>query len=65
MAGLRAADAKVAAADGLVRRFAIDDSVPVHQVTMALGEARLAVEMAVQVRDRLVESYREIMNMPL
>jgi flagellar hook-basal body complex protein FliE len=65
MTGLRNVDAKIANAEGLVRQFAVDDSIPVHRVTMALGEARLAVEMAMQVRDRLVESYRELMNMPL
>lgn len=65
MAGLRGVDAKIASADKLVRQFALDDSVPVHQVTMALEEARLSVELAMQVRARLIEGYRELMNMPL
>lgn len=65
MAGLRGVDAKIATADKLVQQFAVDDSVPVHQVTMALEEARLSVELAMQVRARLVEGYRELMNMPL
>ena len=65
MAGLRGVDEKVATADKLVQQFAVDDSVPVHQVTMALEQARLSVELAMQVRSRLVEGYREIMNMPL
>ena len=65
MAGLNAVDDKVATADALVQRFAVDDSVPVHQVTMALEEARLSVELAMQVRARLVEGYRDIMNMQL
>ncbi|MDD3799225.1 MAG: flagellar hook-basal body complex protein FliE [Novosphingobium sp.] len=58
-------NAKIANADDLVRRFALDDNVPVHQVTYALEEARLSVELAMQVRQRLVESYRELMNMQL
>lgn len=65
MAGLRGVDEKVATADKLVQQFAVDDAVPVHQVTMALEQARLSVELAMQVRSRLVEGYREIMNMPL
>ncbi|WP_294296558.1 flagellar hook-basal body complex protein FliE [uncultured Sphingomonas sp.] len=65
MQGLQGVDAKLNAADTLVRRFAIDDDVPVHQVTMALEEARLSVELAMQVRGRLIESYRELMNMQL
>lgn len=65
MAGLHRVDAHIASADALVRQFAVDDSVPVHQVTMALEEARLSVELAMQVRTRLVEGYRELMNMQL
>lgn len=63
--GMRHVESKVATADALVRQFALDDSVPLHQVTYALEEARLAVELAMQVRTRLVESYRELMNMQL
>ena len=65
MTGLRGVDEKVATADKLVQQFAVDDSVPVHQVTMALADAKMAVELAVQVRTRLTESFRELMNMPL
>lgn len=64
-AGLRQVDAKLSTADSLVRQFALDDSVPVHKVTYALEEARLSVELAMQVRTRLVEGYRELMNMQL
>lgn len=65
LSGLHALDAKLDAADALVRSFAVDDSIPVHQVTMALEEARLSVELAMQVRARLVEGYRDLMNMQL
>jgi flagellar hook-basal body complex protein FliE len=65
MQGLHSIDARVDKADALVRQFAIDDSVPVHHVTMALEEARLSVELAMQVRARLVEGYRELMNMQI
>ncbi len=65
MQGLRGVDAKLNAADNLVARFAVDDDIPVHQVTMALEEARLSVDLAMQVRGRLVEGYRELMNMQL
>ena len=63
--GMRHVEGKLATANDLVRRFALDDSVPLHQVTFALEEARLSVELAMQVRSRLVESYRELMNMQL
>jgi flagellar hook-basal body complex protein FliE len=65
MSGLQAVDGKLETAEVLVRRFAVDDSIPVHQVTIALEQARLSVELAIQVRTRLVEGYRELMNMQL
>jgi flagellar hook-basal body complex protein FliE len=63
--GMRHVEGKLATANDLVRQFALDDSVPLHQVTYALEEARLSVELAMQVRSRLVESYRELMNMQI
>lgn len=63
--GLAGVDAKVAKADALMKSFALGEAVPVHQVTIALEEARIAVELAVQVRERLTESYRSFMNMQL
>lgn len=62
-AGLRQVDAKVGQADALVRAFAEGQAVPVHQVTLALEQARLAVELATQIRTRLIETYREFMTM--
>jgi len=64
-AGMRGVEARLATADDLVKRFTLDPSVPVHQVTYALEEARLSVELAMQVRGRLLDGYREIMNMQL
>lgn len=63
--GLENMDNKINYANDMVQQFAVDNSVPLHQVTMALEEARLSVELAMQVRARLIEGYREIMNMQL
>lgn len=63
--GLADVEAKISNANRLVRAFALDDSVPLHEVTIALEEARLAVELTSTIRARLVDSYREIMNTQL
>lgn len=64
--GVANVDAKVAEADGLMRQFILDgDSVPIHQVTLAMAEAQYAVDLAMQVRARLMEGYRDLMNMQL
>ena len=52
------ADAKVAA-------FALDDTIPPHQVILAIDEARHSLELMLQVRSRLVEGFQEIMRMQL
>jgi flagellar hook-basal body complex protein FliE len=52
-------------ADATVRAFALDDTVPLHQVTMALEQARMSLELAMQVRSRLLDGYQQLMNMQL
>lgn len=52
-------------ADRMVQAFAVDDSVPLHQVTFALEQARLSTELMMQVRQRLLEGYQELMRMQL
>ncbi|WP_298303619.1 flagellar hook-basal body complex protein FliE [uncultured Erythrobacter sp.] len=63
--GIANVDGKVARADDLVARFVVDNTTPIHHVTVALEEARMAVELATQVRQRLTEGYRQLMNMQL
>jgi len=64
-AGMRNVDQKLTTADDLVRRFTLNEDVPIHQVTYALEQAKLSVELAMQVRSRLLDGSREIMNMQL
>ena len=65
VSGVEQVDQKLVDADAAVRAFVVDDSVPPHQVTFALEEARLSFELMLQVRARLVEGYQEIMRMQL
>ena len=41
------------------------DVEDLHTVLIASDEASLALELAVQVRNRLVEAYKEINNMQI
>lgn len=63
--GVQGVNQQLTQADAQVAAFALDDSIPVHQVTYALEQARLSFELMLQVRSRLVESYQEIMRMQL
>ena len=62
-AGLREVDNRVSQADKLVQSFAVGETIPLHQITIALEQARLSVDLAMEVRARLVEAYRDFMNM--
>ena len=64
-AGLKNVESKIDAANAKVRDFSLNEDIPIHEVTIALEEARMSVELALQVRTRLIEGYREIMNMQL
>jgi len=63
--GIEAVDTKAKAADQAVRAFVLDDSIPVHQVSYALGQAQLSLELMLQIRGRMVEGYQQLMNMQL
>lgn len=63
--GLKTVDTKVAKADALIEAFAEGKPIPVHQVALALEDAKIAVELAAQVRTHLLDAYREFMNMQL
>jgi len=65
MSGIEEVDSQLTQAEGAVRAFVVDDSIPVHQVTYALEHARLSFELMMQVRARLVEGYQELMRMQL
>jgi flagellar hook-basal body complex protein FliE len=63
--GMEGINKKLLDADNMVRAFALDDSIPVHQVMFALNQARSSMDLALQVRARLLEGYQQLMNMQL
>ena len=52
-------------ADALVKSFIVNDQVPPHRVIYALEQAQLSLQLMLQVRNRVVEGYQEIMRMQL
>lgn len=58
-------DRALVGAQNAVADFALNGSAPPHQVVMALEEARMSLQFALQVRARLVEGYQELMRMQL
>lgn len=52
-------------ADLLTARLARGEPVELHEVIIATEKAQLAFDLAVQLRNRVVEAYQEIMRMPV
>ena len=63
--GIENVSDKQVSADKMVRAFALDDSIPVHQVTYALQQAKMSLDLALQVRSRLLDGFQQLMNMQL
>jgi flagellar hook-basal body complex protein FliE len=63
--GVNQVNQKVTSAETMATSFALDDSVPLHEVTFALQQARLSLEFMLQVRNRLVEAYQQFASMQL
>ena len=56
-------DAKQAAAKDATRKVLLGDSDQLHQSVIAMQEAGVAFSLMVEVRNKLVESYQELMRM--
>ena len=61
--GLDRVGAALAQADAAIVQAAVDGSQPPHQVMLAIEDARLSFQLALQVRNRLIEGYQELMRM--
>ncbi len=56
-------DAKQRASQAEARKVLLGDSDQLHQSVIAMQEASVAFTMMVEVRNKLVESYQELMRM--
>ena len=63
--GLNTVSHRAADADAQVKAFILDDSMPPHRVIYALEQSQMSLQLMLQVRNRVVEDYQEIMRMQL
>jgi len=52
-------------ANDLIQRFAAGDKVDISDVSLALQKASIDNQLAIQVRNKLVDAYQEIMRMQM
>jgi flagellar hook-basal body complex protein FliE len=56
-------DAKQAESQNITRKVLLGDTDQLHQSVIAMQEASVAFGLMVEVRNKLVESYQELMRM--
>ena len=52
-------------ADESIEKLATGEIADVHQVMIAVEEANTAMEFMLEIRNKIVEAYQEIMRMPV
>lgn len=52
-------------ADELTRALLAGENLEIHQVMLATQKAALAMELTIQVRNKAIEAYQEIMRMQI
>jgi flagellar hook-basal body complex protein FliE len=56
---------KIGEADMQVRQLAVGENTNIHQVMISLEKARLSLELVVQVRNKVLEAYQNMMQMQI
>jgi len=54
---------KIAQADTQVRELAVGTNTNIHQVMISLEKAHLSLELVMQVRNKVLEAYQNMMQM--
>ncbi len=54
-----------ASADGTVEKFLAGESEELHQTVLATQRAELAFDLFLQVRNKVVQAYQEVMRMQM
>lgn len=50
-------------AEEMTRDFVLGKNVELHQVVLATEQADMALQLTVQIRNKVIEAYQEIMRM--
>ncbi|MCD6319821.1 MAG: flagellar hook-basal body complex protein FliE [Candidatus Desulfofervidaceae bacterium] len=60
---IKEVDAQQKIADETINKFIAGEVPDVHQVMIALEKAELSLQLTIQIKNKLVEAYQEIMRM--
>lgn len=62
---LESLDSSIKKSDSLVASYIKGEDIPVHEIMVALGKAKTEIQLAVEIRNKLLESYQEITRIQL
>ncbi len=60
-----AVEAKQAEADATTQRVLLGDGSNLHQSVIAMQEASVALSLMIAVRNKVIDSYQQLMQMPV
>ena len=60
---MAATNDKIAGAERLVQRLAAGDTSNLHEVMIGIEQARLQFQLLMQVRNRMLEAYQDLLRM--
>jgi len=49
----------------IAEKFAVGEITDIHDVMIAAEEAGVALELVMEIRNKLIEAYQELMRMPI
>lgn len=55
----------VAGAEHALRAYAAGEQMPTHELMMSMEQAKLSLQIAVEVRNKVVDAYQEMMRMQI
>jgi flagellar hook-basal body complex protein FliE len=61
--GIDKLDHNIAAAEQSMNAFALGEQLSTHELMIAMEKARFSMQVAVEIRNRLVEAYAELTRM--
>lgn len=62
---LSSVNEKLQVADTHLRKLAVGEATNIHETMIALENAKLSFELVVQVRNRILEAYQDVLRMQI
>lgn len=62
---LETVNSDLKASDEIMQRYMVDKNVSTHELMIAMEQAKHSLQVSVQVRNKLVEAYKQVLQMQI